>query len=77
MTIDIDWLIEAELVDVNDRIVERLRFLDQAKVHSQMLSSYGASRERGDPGQERPQPCSVYKSDAQGYLQLAEDGLHC
>jgi hypothetical protein len=37
MKIDIDKLSEAELVDLNHRIVERLRFLSQMRAHSQML----------------------------------------
>ncbi|MBX3024494.1 hypothetical protein KF840_06245 [bacterium] len=36
-TIDIDGLSEAELVDLNHRVVERLRFLRQMRAHSQML----------------------------------------
>jgi len=35
--INIDDLNEAELVDLNHRIVERLRFLSQMRAHSQML----------------------------------------
>ena len=37
MRIDIDRLSEAELVDLNNRVVERLRFLQQMRSHSQML----------------------------------------
>ena len=37
MRIDIDTLTEAELIDLNNRIVARLRFLSQARAHSQML----------------------------------------
>ena len=37
MGIDIDRLTEAELIDLNNRIVERLRFLAQARAHSRML----------------------------------------
>jgi len=37
MKIDIDRLTEAELVDLNHRIVERLRFLNQVRAHSRML----------------------------------------
>lgn len=37
MTININNLTEAELVDLNNRIVERLRFLHQARAHSRML----------------------------------------
>jgi hypothetical protein len=37
MKIDIDRLTEAELIDLNNRIVERLRFLSHMRAHSQML----------------------------------------
>jgi len=37
MTIDIDRLTEAELVDLNHRIAERLRFLNQMCAHARML----------------------------------------
>lgn len=37
MKIDIDRLTEAELVDLNNRIVERLRFLNHMRAHAQML----------------------------------------
>ncbi len=37
MAIDIDKLTEAELIDLNHRIVERLRFLSQARAHGRML----------------------------------------
>ena len=37
MKIDIDHLTEAELVDLNSRIVARLRFLEQMRAHVEML----------------------------------------
>ncbi len=37
MKIDIDRLTEAELIDLNHRIVERLRFLHQMRAHATML----------------------------------------
>ena len=37
MKIDIDTLTEAQLVDLNNRIVERLRFLNQMRAHAHML----------------------------------------
>ena len=37
MTIDIDGLTEAELVDLNHRVVERLRFLQHMRAHASML----------------------------------------
>ena len=44
MKIDIDKLTEAELVDLNSRIVERLRFLNQMRAHAQMLEFKWRSR---------------------------------
>jgi len=37
MKINIDYLSEAELLDLNRRTVERLRFLNQLPAHTQML----------------------------------------
>lgn len=37
MPIDIDHLTEAELIDLNNRSVERMRFLNQMRSHKQML----------------------------------------
>jgi hypothetical protein len=37
MKIDIDKLTEAELTDLNHRIVARLRFLNQMRAHTEML----------------------------------------
>ena len=37
MKIDIDKLTEGELIDLNHRIVARLRFLSEMRAHSQML----------------------------------------
>ena len=38
MKIDIDKLSEAELIDLNNRIVQRLRFLHQMRSHARMLA---------------------------------------
>lgn len=35
--IDIDKLTEHELIDLNHRVVERLRFLTQARAHCEMM----------------------------------------
>lgn len=35
--IEIDRLSEDELIDLNNRVVERLRFLSQARAHSRTL----------------------------------------
>ena len=37
MAIDIDRLTEAELIDLNNRVVARLKFLSQMRAHAHML----------------------------------------
>lgn len=37
MKIDIDKLSESELIDLNHRIVERLKFLESMRAHAEML----------------------------------------
>jgi hypothetical protein len=37
MTIDIDKLTEAELIDLNNRVVARLKFLQEMRAHARML----------------------------------------
>jgi hypothetical protein len=49
MPIDIDHLSEAELIDLNHRIVARLRFLHELKAHSSMLEFRIGERVRFHP----------------------------
>ena len=37
MKIDIEKLSEAELIDLNNRIVQRLKFLEQMRTHAKMM----------------------------------------
>ena len=53
MPIDIDALSEAELVDLNHRIVERLRFLHQIHAHQTMLKFSIGDRVTFEDGQGR------------------------
>jgi hypothetical protein len=54
MIIDIDKLSESELVDLNHRIVERLRFMRQARAHVAMLQFRIGERVSFQPeGRER------------------------
>ncbi|MBF0220506.1 MAG: hypothetical protein HQL49_13410 [Gammaproteobacteria bacterium] len=53
MNIDIDKLTEDELVDLNRRVVERLRFLAQMRAHGAMLRFSIGQRVSFDPG-DRP-----------------------
>jgi hypothetical protein len=58
MKIDIDKLTEAELVDLNHRIVERLRFLHQLRSHVEMLEFRIGERVEFQP-QGRPRESGV------------------
>ncbi len=49
--IDIDQLRQAELVDLNHRIVERLRFLQQMRAHARMLEFSIGDRVRFQAGE--------------------------
>ena len=53
MPIDIDALSEPELVDLNHRIVERLRFLHQIHAHQAMLKFSIGDRVTFEDGQGR------------------------
>jgi hypothetical protein len=44
MAINIDKLTEDELIDLNNRVVARLRFLNQMRAHSQMLDFHIGDR---------------------------------
>ncbi|HEX9580853.1 MAG TPA: hypothetical protein VF970_07080 [Gemmatimonadales bacterium] len=54
MSIDIDKLTQAELVDLNNRIVERLRFLRHARAHAEMLEFGIGDRVAFQPGGRPP-----------------------
>ena len=53
MKIDIDKLTEEELIELNHRIVERLKFLNQVRAHGQMMKFNIGQRVAFDPG-DRP-----------------------
>ena len=53
MNVDIDKLSYDELIDLNNRVVERLSFLDQMQAHAQMLEfSIGERVEFAPRGRE-------------------------
>ena len=54
MVIDIDRLTEAELVDLNHRIVERLRLLQHIRAHADMLEFRIGERVTFQPDGRQP-----------------------
>ena len=75
MQIDIDNLNEAQLLELNHRIVERLRFLQQMRAHSAMLKfSIGERVLFVDHGGEQKRGC-VVRYNRKTVTVLTEEGV--
>ena len=76
MKIDIDKLAEAELVDLNNRIVARLRFLNEMRAHSQMLEFKIGDRVAFQPD-DRPSMVGVLtRYNKKTVTVITESGQH-
>jgi hypothetical protein len=74
MPIEIDRLNEAELIDLNHRIVARLKFLAQMKAHASMLNFRIGERVAFDPP-NRPTVLGVItKYNRKSVSVLGDDG---
>ena len=74
MKIDIDQLTETELTDLNHRIVERLRFLDQMKSHGTMLKFSIGERVTFSPVGRDPVVGMLVKYNRKTVTVLTDDG---
>ena len=74
MRVDIDKLTEGELVDLNRRIVERLRFLHQARAHVHMLEFRVGDRVTFVPDGRPPVTGVLTRYNKKTVTVLAEDG---
>ncbi len=74
MKIDIDQLNESELIDLNRRIVERLRFLNQMRAHSSMLAFSIGDKVCFAPDNEAPIFGIITRYNKKTVSILAEDG---
>jgi hypothetical protein len=72
--IDIDFLTEAELIDLNHRIVERLRFLHQARAHSRMLEFSVGDRVSFQPEGREPLLGVLTRYNRQTVTVITEEG---
>lgn len=72
--IDIDTLTEAELVDLNNRIVERLRFLDQLRAHTQMLTYRIGDRVTFAPPGRAPVVGMLVRYNRRSVTVITDDG---
>ena len=76
MKINIDELTEAELIDLNHRIVERLRFLNQGRAHSQMLKFKIGDRVTFQPGGRPPVFGMLTRYNKKTVTIITDDGQH-
>ncbi len=74
MSIDIDKLTEAELVDLNHRIVQRLRMLAQLRAHGEMLKFSIGQRVTFEPGNEPPVTGTLTNYNKKTVTVIADDG---
>jgi len=72
--IDIDALSEAELIDLNHRIVERLRFLSQMRAHSQMLEFRIGDRVTFQPEGRPPVTGMLPRHNRKSVTVITDDG---
>jgi len=74
--IDIDKLSEEELIDLNNRIVERLRFLNQMRAHSQMLEFKIGDRVTFQPEGRPPLVGMLTRYNRKTVTVITDDGQH-
>jgi hypothetical protein len=76
MKIDIGKLNEAELIDLNHRIVERLRFLTQMRRHSQMVELKIGERVTFHPEGHAPLFGIVIRYNKKTVTVITDSGQH-
>jgi len=74
--IDIDKLTEAELVDLNNRIVERLRFLNHMRAHADMLEFRIGDRVSFQPQGRAPVVGMLTRYNRKTVTVITDDGQH-
>lgn len=73
MSIDISKLTEAELVELNHRIVARLKFLQEARTHHQMLRFDVGDRVRFQPPGHDPKAGVIIKYNRKTVTVVTDD----
>jgi len=74
--INIDELTEAELVDLNHRVIERLRFLNQMRAHKQMLGFRIGHRVTFHPEGHPPLTGMLTRYNKKTVTVITDDGMH-
>jgi hypothetical protein len=76
MKIEIEKLSEAELIDLNNRIVERLRFLNQKRAHEKMLKFKIGDRVTFQPEGLPPVVGMLTRYNRKTVTVITDDGQH-
>ena len=76
MPIDIDTLTEAELIDLNNRVVARLRFLSQMRAHARMLDFSIGERVSFQPDGHPLLTGIITKYNRKSVTVITENGQH-
>ena len=74
MRIDIDKLTEAELIDLNNRVVARLQFLNQMRAHAQMLEFKIGDRVSFQPDGQRRMVGMLTRYNRKTVTVITDDG---
>ena len=74
MRVEIDTLTEEELIDLNNRIVARLRFLSQMRTHAQMLDFRIGDRVSFQPDGQRAVAGMLTRYNRKTVTVITDDG---
>jgi hypothetical protein len=76
MPIDIDRLTEAELIDLNNRVVARLKFLSQMRAHAHMLEFRIGEKVSFQPDGQPLLTGIIAKYNRKSVTVITENGQH-
>jgi len=76
MKIDIDMLTEVELIDLDNRIIARLRLINQMRAHSEMLEFRVGGRVMFQPEARSPLTGTLTRYNKKTVTVITDDGGH-
>ena len=76
MKLDIDHLTEPELIELNHKIVERLRLMRQIRSHNEMFKFKIGDRVRLHPSVHEPQTGTLTRFNRKSVTVITDNGGH-
>jgi len=76
MKLNIDHLTEAELIELNHKIVERLRLMRQIRSHKEMFKFKIGDRVRFHPSGHEPQTGTLTRFNQKSVTVITDNGGH-